>query len=466
MIESWGRIPKVTQSSVAVEWPQDRLPETHLLMLPYGQGRSYGDSCLNDQNLLLTTGNLRRLMAFDESTGVLTCEAGCTFDQILQFSVPRGWFLPVTPGTKFVSVAGAIANDVHGKNHHSAGNFGNHVHRFELLRSNGERLLCSMSENRDLFRATVGGLGLTGLITWAEFGLKKIESSRIVQDSTRFQNLKEFFELSEKSEHSHEFSVAWIDCLATGAQLGRGHFLAGNWVKSDGGTGSGPGSGLGSGPGSPAAPGSGSHVIPGGPFDSRDLTVHPTKQLTIPLDFPSFALNSLSIEAFNFAYYWRQLPRFKSSAIHYDPFFYPLDKIHQWNRIYGSRGFYQYQCVVPYENGHEPITDILRAISKAKTGSFLAVLKTFGATPPLGMLSFPRPGVTLALDFPNLGRKTLDLMDRLDEIVRSTSGGAIYPAKDARMSREMFERSFPHLDEFKKHIDPQFSSTFWRRVQK
>ena len=290
MIESWGRIPKVTQSSIAVSWPHDPLPLTRLSMLPYGQGRSYGDSCLNDQNLLLMSGSLNRLISFDDTTGVLNCEAGCTFDQILQFSVPRGWFLPVTPGTKFVSVAGAIANDVHGKNHHSAGNFGNHVHRFELLRSTGERLLCSMTENSDLFRATIGGLGLTGLITWAEFNLKKIATSRIAQDSTRFQNLKEFFELSKELEHSHEFSVAWIDCLASGHHLGRGHFLAGNWAGSGG----------------EARAGAGLRSSADWSADSRgesrDFAVHPTKQGTIPLDFPSFALNSLSIQAFNFAY--------------------------------------------------------------------------------------------------------------------------------------------------------------------
>jgi FAD/FMN-containing dehydrogenase len=292
-------------------------------------------------------------------------------------------------------------------------------------------LLCSPEHNADYFYATIGGLGLTGAITWAEIQLKRIQTPFITQEIVRFGNLKEFFELSHESERDYMYTVSWVDCLAKGDQLGRGHFIRGNHAPS---------------------------------AVDTERTWKQAKTAVVPLYFPNWALNPLSVRLFNFAYYNKQQARVASSVIPYDPFFYPLDAIHHWNRIYGRRGFLQWQCVVPFRDGEDAIREIFQRIAHSRLGSFLAVLKTFGNIPSLGILSFPREGVTLALDFPNVGPKLFTLLEELDHIVRN-SRGAIYPAKDARMSREMFELSFPRLGEFLRFKDPQFSSSFWRRVQ-
>ncbi|MFL5814017.1 MAG: FAD-binding protein [Bdellovibrionia bacterium] len=415
----------------ALHWRSDSIPSLPAgkTLLPRGQGRSYGDACLNDGEYLLSTSGLDRLIAFDRQTGLLRCESGVTLEQILEISVPQGWFLPVTPGTKYASIGGAIANDVHGKNHHRAGNFGHHVRRFELLRSDGTRRICSPTENADWYQATIGGLGLTGLITWAEVQLKPVQGPFISQEVIRFRNLEEFFEISESSDADYEYTVSWIDCLARGKSLGRGHFIRGNHS-----------------------------VTPGAAEDFREK-----RKKAVPFDFPGWTLNSLSVKAFNTLYYNRQISRSKFSTVHYDPFFYPLDAIRSWNRIYGKRGFLQYQCVVPYQQGSEAIREVLGRIAAAKTGSFLAVLKTFGNVPAVGMMSFPRPGVTLALDFPNSGEKLYKLFEDLDQVV-AQSGGALYPAKDARMSSTHYLQFYPRYREFTRFIDPQISSSFWRRT--
>lgn len=425
---SWGHYFRYGHDERALHWLQDGLPATEKSLLPYGLGRSYGDSCLNEGGTLLHARSLNRLIAFDDSTGVLRCEAGVSLAEILDVCVPRGWFLPATPGTKFVTVGGAIANDVHGKNHHRDGTFGCHVRAFELLRSDGSRVLCTPDSNTGLYRATIGGLGLTGVVTWAELQLLQVQNAFVDDDSFQCRNLDDCLQWFEQSRTTHQYRVAWIDCLAQGEQLGRGIFSRANHCTNT--------------------------ALP---------ALHPSrKKLSVPLTFPPYVLNRHTVTAFN-ALYFRKLggPK-KSARLDYDSFFYPLDNIHHWNRIYGPRGFLQYQCVVSRES-RAALHALLTRIARSGQASFLSVLKEFGDVQSPGMLSFPRPGYTLALDFPNLGQSTLDLMNDLDAIVREAEG-AIYPAKDARMSAAMFAAGYPALEMFSQYVDPRFSSSFWRRV--
>jgi FAD/FMN-containing dehydrogenase len=395
-------------------------------VLPFAYGRSYGDSCLNAGGALLDVSRLRRFIAFDESRGLLRCESGLTLAEVLAVIVPRGWFLPVVPGTKWVSIGGAIANDIHGKNHHRAGTFGLHVTGLELMRSTGERILCSPERNVELFRATIGGLGLTGLILWAEFRLKRISGPDIAMERIRFSRLSDFVRLSTDDDE-YEYTVAWIDCLARGRALGRGLFLRGDHVAGSGGM---------RGDGNPA--------------------------ISVPLDLPSALINRVSTTIFNTLYYHAQLRNTQRRTISYDAFFFPLDGIGGWNRLYGRRGFLQYQCVVSGDS-ENAIAELLRQVARSAEAPSLAVLKRFGSTPSPGLLSFPRPGITLAIDFPMRGAATLELLGRLDQIV-AEAGGAVYPAKDARMSATSFQRFFPQWESFASQMDPKFSSSFWRRV--
>jgi len=397
-------------------------------VLPHGMGRSYGDVCLNEDGVLLHTVGLHRFIKFDEETGLLRCEAGVRLDQILELVVPRGWFLPVTPGTKYVTVGGAIANDVHGKNHHHGGTFGRYVTRFELVRSDGSRLVCSSDENSDLFRATIGGLGLTGLITWVEFRLKPIPSALIEEELIRFRDLDEFFEISAQSDVDYEYTVAWVDCLAQGEGLGRGIFMRGNHAD-----------------------------VPGALYANSE------RRLGVPFDFPEFVLNPLSMKLFNTLYYHRLREKRKTVLVHYEPFFYPLDAVRNWNRIYGKRGMLQFQCVVPFGDHREVIRTIIERIARSRRASFLAVLKEFGHVSSPALMSFPRPGVTLTLDFPYEGLSTMHLFDDLHALVRE-AGGAFYPAKDTHMSPKEFRHAYPGWKEFGQYVDPHFSSSFWRRV--
>ena len=428
---SWGRFPRVKQDFQKFLWRSDPFPKLKhsTSFLPYGMGRSYGDVCLNEGGTILPTSSMARFIAFDQESGTIRCDAGICLNDLLQFIVPRGWFVPVTPGTKFVTIGGMIANDVHGKNHHRVGTFGCHINCFELLRSDGSRQLCSQNENYELYSATIGGLGLTGLITWAEIRLKKIHGPYIDTESIRFGNLTEFFDLSQDSDNAWEYTVAWIDSLAKGNRLGRGMFMRGNHLAT------------------PA---------------SKKLPKIKQK-LTIPFDAPSNLLNKYSIKLFNAAYYRKQFRKIVHEPQHYDKFFYPLDGIGQWNRLYGKRGLLQYQCVVPIDSGYEVVSKILKECGKKGQGSFLSVLKIFGNIPSPGLLSFPREGVTLALDFPNRGLDTFLLLDTLDKIV-TAAGGAVYPAKDARMASASFKSYYPNWNAFEKYIDPHFSSSFWRRV--
>jgi len=429
---SWGRYPKPhTQSALAIRSLAEPLPilKSPHTVLPYGLGRSYGDSCLNDGNMVIPMAGFDHFISFDPTTGVVRAEAGTSLAAILETFVPRGWFLPVSPGTKFVTLGGAVANDIHGKNHHVAGTFGRHVRRFELLRSSGERLICSPTENKELFCATIAGLGLTGLMTWIEIQLIPIRSPYLDTRTTKFRNLDEFFDVSKESDALFEYSVSWVDCTSEGQNLGRGLFMAGNFSEK-------------------TKPGK-----------------RPNLSLPFPCEAPGWLLNSLFMKSFNTLYYNKQRARVVDGLTHYEPFFYPLDAILNWNRMYGRRGFFQYQLVVPFEQDRSIIKEIFTRITRSKRASFLAVLKTFGDIASPGMLSFPRKGVTLALDFPNDGAPTLELMNELDSIVFA-AGGALYAAKDARMSSESFIASYPRWQEFSSYIDPAFSSSFWRRVMK
>ncbi len=427
---SWGRYPDVKLAQLPMNWQDDPWPSSERgSLLAHGQGRSYGDVALNEGGVLLMTEAMNRFIAFDREQGILRCEAGVTFAAILNLIVPHGWFLPVTPGTKFVSVGGAVANDVHGKNHHKAGTFGCYVTQIGLRRSDDAFLILSPSQNQDLFEATIGGLGLTGLMVWVEFRLKKISNTLIDQHVEKFANLDQFFALSETTAQDWEYTVAWVDCLAKGSSLGRGIFFRGNHATAT--------------------------------RRLKEPRDYGKPRLSMPLDLPGFALNHLTINLFNRVYF--NLPRRQQSTVHFDPFFYPLDKIAQWNRMYGRKGFFQYQCVIPSEHAKDAMPRILQTIAGSGQGSFLSVLKVFGDVSSPGMLSFPRSGVTLALDFANRGEKTRALLAQLDKITLA-EGGAVYPAKDACMSAQAFQQFYPQWTQFTDYIDPAFSSSFWRRV--
>lgn len=431
VLTSWGRVLRVEQEVVSLASRFDPLPAlsgTSQTFLPYGNGRSYGDSCLNAGGIALKSRMLDRFIAFDPITGVLSCEAGVLLSHILHLVVPHGWFLPVTPGTRFVTVGGAIANDVHGKNHHVAGTFGRHVLQFGLLRSDRQPLICSPTENPDYFAATVGGLGLTGLITWATLRLRRIGNCWIDAETIRYESLDEFYDLCAASDRDYEYTVSWVDCTRTGRHLGRGLFMRGNHAPAD--------------------------TLPG---------KFPRKTRTIPFVPPVSMVNSMTLKAFNTIYYHKQFSRQIRRTQHYEPFFYPLDGILEWNRMYGPKGFHQYQCVIPTEFGREAISELLGEIAMSGMGSFLAVLKVCGDIKSPGILSFPIPGVSLALDFPNRGKKLRQLFSRLDRIV-STVRGRLYPAKDGRMPGRLFRDGYSRWQEFANYIDPRFSSSFWRRV--
>lgn len=426
---SWGRRPYAPPTHVVELLSRsqclDLRPE--LSYLPYGKGRSYGDSCLNPGLGLISTRRLDRFVAWDASSGHLTCEGGTSLAQIIDFALPRGWFLPVTPGTKFVSVGGAIANDVHGKNHHGAGSFGHYVEGMELWRSDGSRLAVDRERNPALFAATVGGLGLTGLVATATVRLKRVPGPWLEQRVVRLRSLDEFWDIDAKLRPTHEYTVAWVDCVASSKERGRGIYMAANHIE----TGSRP------------------------PRRRRPLRV--------PVDPPVSLVGSVSLRAFNWLYYHRPRP-VEQHLVHYEQMFYPLDNVLEWNRIYGPRGFFQFQCVVPPESSRSALGRLLDLIAARGTGSFLAVLKTFGERASEGVLSFARPGTTLALDFPDQGERTRTLFREMEAVVID-SGGAMYPAKDALMSVAAFRSGFPRWTLMREHLDPRLSSHFARRVE-
>ncbi|NQX89548.1 MAG: FAD-binding oxidoreductase [Halioglobus sp.] len=429
---SWGALPLAEPRRVIErDWRFEALPELAETdsFLAYGMGRSYGDSCINSQGTQLSTRQLRRLIHFDTERGILRCEAGVTLGDILQLIVPKGWFLPVVPGSRFVTLGGAIANDVHGKNHHSAGTFGCHVRALNLLRSDGTRPRCSLSDNAKLFAATIGGLGLTGLIVDAEIDLLPISSAEMEVENEAFYGIEQFNALSRESA-DWDYTVSWIDTSARQGHTTRGIFSRARHAKN--------GSGL--------SPGRSSSLI------------------KVPFALPWSCVNRWTVGPFNRVYFWAGQRQKGTRFEHYQPFFFPLDSVAQWNRMYGARGFFQYQCVLPPESRDDAISALLRDVRASGQASFLVVLKEFGDRRSPGMLSFPRPGLTLALDFPNRGQTTRHLLDSFDRIVRR-AGGAVYPAKDARMSPDMFASAYPAVESFRAQLDPKFSSAFWRRVQ-
>lgn len=395
-------------------------------VLPVGARRSYGDTVLNSTGGVIDTGRLGRILELDVERRTIRVEAGAILGDILIASVPHGLFLPVAPGTSYVTVGGAIANDVHGKNHHRSGTFGRYVRRLRLLRSDGA-VECGPGENEPLFAATVGGLGLTGIIEWAEIALSPIPSSEIECEILPFRTLAEFFALSEASESAYEHTVAWVDCIATGRAFGRGLFSRGNWS-------------------------------PAGKLEPHS----PRQSISVPVELPVSLLNRVTVGTFNTVYYRTQGAR-RRRRQPYAPFLFPLDAIGHWNRLYGRRGFFQYQCIVPSATMREAIPELLGEIARKGDGSFLAVLKSCGSVRSPGLLSFPMKGATLAVDFCNRGGRTLSLMSRLDAIVAS-AGGRLYAAKDGRIPRAMWEAGYPDLGRFAGYVDRSCSSDFWRRV--
>lgn len=431
---SFGGLSSRPSSVVQPTWP-DGITETLLggNYLPVGMGKSYGDVGITHGATALSSLALNRLLAFDSKTGVLICEPGVLLRDIQRTFVKLGWMLPVTPGTALVTVGGAIANDVHGKDHHFAGTFGEHVMGFSLVRSSGVVLNCSAQENSGMFRATIGGLGLTGFITSATLKLKKVAGPYLESEVIPFGSLSEFFQLSRETEEAGwQASVAWFDCSTK--QAGRGSFNRGN-------------------------PSSRKYSDE---TDSHRLSSTSTR-LAVPFTPPISLVNKLSLNLFNSGYFKLQQRAAGTKQVHFEDFYYPLDGVANWNRIYGPRGFFQYQSVVPMEHAEAATQEMLSAISSSGQGSFLAVLKTFGNRQSAGLLSFARSGVTLALDFPNRGEKTERLMQKLDRIV-ADAGGAINPSKDARMSRELFRAGFPGIEEFAKYRDPKTISDFSRRL--
>lgn len=393
--------------------------------LAYGMGRSYGDVCLNPGGTLLCTTGLDHFIAFDDRTGRLVSEAGVLLRDIQRLVIPRGWILPVTPGTQLGTVGGAIANDVHGKNHHVMGSFGDHVQRLTIIRSDGEVIHCGPNERADWFAATVGGLGLTGVVTHADIQLRRVAGPWLNTETIPYADLDEFSRLADDSEADWEHTVSWIDCITGGGR--RGLFMRGN------------------------------------PTHAGERSIPQGRKLTVPFVPPVSLINGLSLRLFNTVYYHLKKWRAGNAIAHYETFFYPLDNLLEWNRMYGPRGFFQYQSVVPRAVGRDAVQAMLKEIARSGDGSFLAVLKTFGNRQSVGMMSFPQPGVTLALDFPNRGERTHKLFEQLDAIVREAKG-RLYPAKDARMPKELFELGYPRLAEFIQYRDPGISSGLSRRL--
>jgi FAD/FMN-containing dehydrogenase len=390
-------------------------------LLCRGLGRSYGDVGLNGGGYLLDSARADHFLSADWGTGLVRAEAGLSLDALLRVCVPRGWFLPVSPGTKFVTLGGAVANDVHGKNHESAGTIGRHVRRVGLARSTGD--LLELSSDAPLFAATIGGLGLTGVMVWVELQLLPIRSARMEAETLAMAGLEDFFRLSAEST-DWPYTVSWVDSLARGHSLGRGLFIRGRHAEAGA------------------------------------LAPHGRARLTVPRA-ARHLLNPSTIALFNFLYRARPWAR-RCKTIHYDRFFYPLDSLSHWNRLYG-RGFFQHQSVVPMKNAPETVRRLLELTAESREPSFLAVLKVLGDRPSPGLLSFPMSGVTLALDLANRGEGTRRLLDRLADLVVA-AGGRLYPAKDATMSGEAFRAGYPAWQRLEHHRDPALMSDFWRRV--
>lgn len=426
--ESWGRYPKSVHEVYSLQWRSDPLEFTRFgkPILPYGQGRSYGDACLNHEGILIDTSRLNHFIDFDQEQGILECESGVTFSDILEFAVPRGWFLPVVPGTRHISLGGAIANDIHGKNHHRRGSFGAHVISFELLRSDQEVYHCSAVANSDLYRATIGGLGLTGLILSAKFQLIPIESAYLVVNRKKFYSLEEFVNLSLQASSSLEHLAGWFHF--SGQDRIRGFLYTGE------------------------------HCDDGDIVNARGL-----KRFGTAIAPPGVFVNKFTVKLFNEMLFAKQIRNNVETRQHYVPFLFPLDAVANWNKVYGKNGFFQIQCIVDVERSLDPAKRLLKLISSSDLKPFLSVMKTMGPSNSPGMLSFPRPGITFAFDFPNSGEKSRLLVKKIHELLMSING-RVYPAKDALMPPGLFQQQYPDLANFIEFKDPLFSSSFWRRM--
>lgn len=426
---SWGMYPKVknTVFKFDKEATLKEIINEHNDLIPYGNGRSYGDSALSTN--IINVKPKDYFIDFNEENGLLHVQAGVLLSEILESYVPRGWFLKITPGTKLITVGGAIASDIHGKNHHVEGCFSECVQEFEIMLADDEVVTCSKDATPELFKATCGGMGLTGVILDAKIYLKKINSQYIDQTTIKTKNLKETFDAFE--EYSDKpYSVAWIDCLAKGDKIGKCLLMVGDFR------------------------------------DDGRLDYKKKSQLSIPFNFPSFALNNWSVRAFNWLYYGKSKEGVSKQRVDIDTFFYPLDAIGHWNRIYGKKGFTQYQFILPKETSYEGLEEILTAISKSGKGSFLAVLKLYGKAND-NYLSFPIEGYSLALDF-KIEKGLFELLDKLDEIVVKHEG-RIYLTKDVRVSKETFEKGYPQIETFRQYrkenkMDEKFQSHQSKRV--
>lgn len=429
----FNKYPKLYPNSVIKPiWStdiNDLIFDSDSTVLCYGKGKSYGDVCLNEGNTIIDMSNLDHIIEFNKETGVIECEAGITLSKILEFVVPNNWFLPVTPGTKFITLGGAVANDVHGKNHHVAGTFGNHIIKFNLLRSDGKVYECSENDNKDLFKATIGGLGLTGIIKSVRFQLKKIQNPFIYVENIKFKNLDEFYTINEESEKDFPYTVSWVDCTTKGKSMGRGIYMRGKHATD---------------------------------VDLEKDFEHKEGGIPFPLEAPF--INNLTVKAFNKLFYSKQFKKITKQIVPYEPYFYPLDFVDGWENAYGKNGFLQHQFVLPMDTSKEVLKEIFNLIVSSGMSSFLTVLKTFGDIESPGMLSFPKRGITLAIDYRMEGQKTLDLLDKIDKKIAKV-GGRLYPGKDARMSKEHFHLFYPNFDKFEQYIDPKFSSSFYRRIK-
>ncbi|MEE9315404.1 MAG: FAD-binding oxidoreductase [Rhizobiaceae bacterium] len=422
---NWGRL--IGGLRPIVPFRRAHLNGPNNSRLPYGNGRSYGDSCHNDGGVLLDSRSQNAIIKIDRANGILRAQTGILLSEILTALKDTNWFLPVVPGTKFITLGGAIANDIHGKNHGHRGTFGCFVKNFVVATSDGQTRTCSPTQNTKLFGATIGGMGLTGFILEAEIELIRTPSHFIKEQKTPFNSLKDFIELSETAESEHEYSVAWIDSLATGKKLGRGIFIAGDHVKCA------------------------SSVHYGKP------------KFTVPFTPPIPLVSGLPLRVFNALYNFQSTRQKETRITHPNSFFFPLDAIGGWNKLYGPKGLFQHQCALPLDTGPDALHALIRASQLAKHGSFLTVLKRFGDHTSPGLLSFPKLGFTLTLDFPNKGEKTRALLNELDSITLE-AGGRVNPYKDARMSAETFQQGFSNWEKLEAMRDPMMMSDFWHRV--
>jgi len=438
-LSGWGRYPRAgarvarPENLSAVEFDPGES------VLARGLGRSYGDAAMLRDGVVLLTERLNRFLDFDSRTGLLRAEAGATLAEVLETFVPRGWFPAVTPGTKFVTLGGCVAADVHGKNHHREGSFGSHVAGLELMLADGDRVRCSPEVNTELFRATVGGMGLTGLITEVAFRLRPIKTSYMLVRQRAARGLEESLALYEDPALDDEYTVSWVDCAARGPRLGRSVLIRGQHARPE--------------------------ELPDKRRAVETFRVRPA--VSVPFDFPSWALNRLTASLFNRSYFARQSRRRGPFLAGLDQFFYPLDAVGGWNRLYGRRGFLQYQCLLPLGGAARGLRKIFGALAASEEPCTLGVLKRFGPG-GVGPLSFPAEGYTLALDFPLRSGGLFALLELFDEAVLE-QGGRVYLAKDARLTPEVFRRMYPRHAEWaetKRRVDPEgrFRSELSRRL--